>query len=962
MFRYLSLSMLVVVLFACTRQEVKVEQVLTPFLHAEATWADSMVFSMSIDEKIGQLLLYQPQVTDSLQKDSLIRLVVEQRLGGMLLEDMELSGYLDLVDTLQRLSRVPLFNASRQPLSLHNQFSDLIHLPSAATISATGNDTLKTLMETYHLDQLDYLGINLRLDITPKVPEHTFNFNLGTYDQTEVLEQATDQLSQAQDLGILSVAGDFGDLYYLENDTTGVIDSILHPYHHLVQRGISGVKVAPQIFQIDTLLALPPHFLKRYLVEHTDFKGLLFADWKSESFQNIAYTGVDVFIVKDSFENRFNTIRKLVNEGVFTQTDLNEKVRKILLAKSWMGLDTIQPKLDHTLAIDLMNEGFDDFEIRQMYETGMTLVQNPEGLIPFKDTYKRPFRIIQFGKEELWDFQNYFSKYAAFSTSNIKQDSNGRWEALDVHRFRRSKLVLTLNQLTLDQEKDTAFIRSINALGQKTDVVVVNFGDPRGLIHFDSTIAIVQHFERTALTESLAAQLLFGGLQAQGQLPLALGQRFPKGHGIDTTAITRVKYTVPEEVGISAYKLVGIDAIARNAIQEGATPGCQVLVAKDGKIIYSKSFGRHEFRKGKLVQASDLYDLASLTKIASTTIGMMKLYDEKKIKINDRLHKHIDLGKKSKLKNIRIRELLTHQSGLQPNMPIASYILYQDTTGTGCSGPFCKEKKLTYSVPIADSFYMDINYQDTIWQEVYDLKPRRSKRYRYSDVNFNLLMKVIENEKETGLDDYIKKTFYDPMNLNHLTYNPLQRFQKRDIVPTAKEERFRNQLIHGHVHDESAALLGGVGGNAGLFGNAESLAPLFQMLLNKGAYGGKQYLSPETIALFTKQQRGTKRGLGFDVNTKSGTRVCSNQASAKTFGHTGFTGTCVWVDPETDLIFIFLSNRIYPDVSNRKLFRKKVRTRMHNLVYDALNSYPEKEIETPVERPVILEANVSIEE
>jgi len=482
------------------------------------------------------------------------------------------------------------------------------------------------------------------------------------------------------------------------------------------------------------------------------------------------------------------------------------------------------------------------------------------------------------------------------------------------------------------------------------------------LIHFNSTIALVQHYERSPLTESFAAQLLFGGLQAKGKLPIALDQRFPAGYGIDTTAITRMKYTVPEEVGISAYKLVGIDAIARNAIQEGATPGCQVLVAKDGKIIYSKAFGRHEFQKGKLVQHSDLYDLASLTKIASTTIATMKLYDDGKIKINNRLKQHIELEKKSKLKNIRIRDLLTHKSGLQSNMPIASFIMYEDTTGTGCSGPFCKEKRLSYTTQIADSFYMDVKWQDTLWQEVYSLTPRRSKRYRYSDVNFNLLMQVIENKQGSSLDKYIQSTFYNPMNLNRLTYRPMDRFSKREIVPTTKEERFRNQLVHGYVHDESAALLGGVGGNAGLFGNAESLAPLFQMLLNDGTYGGRDYLSPETVALFTKQQRGTKRGLGFDVNTKSGTNACSKQASPKTFGHTGFTGTCVWVDPETDLIFIFLSNRINPDIKNRKLFRKKVRKRMHGLVYDALDSYPELPAPEPVERPQVLEANVTANE
>ncbi len=960
MFRYVILLSLAVLMLTCKRQELNYELLHAPFLQLATAEADSLLLTMSTDEKIGQLLIFQPKLQDSLDRAHLLTLTTESKLGGVILEDLKFLEYTFLIDSLQKVSKTPLFNGSRNLISLHNQFSDITNLPSPATISAIEDDSLKTRIATYFIDQLVNLGFNISFapSLNINTLDKDFEVSASNINSTQLLEYSVSMMEKIQQHNILSVAGDFDELHYLQNDTIGTLDSILHRYNNLVHNGVSGIHIDSSIFQIDTLNILPPHFLKRFLNQHIEFNGLMIADWETQSFQKLAYTGVDVFIVKDSFERRFNAIRTLVDQGLFTETDLNQKVSKILLAKSWMGLDTSRTVIDRSIAQSILEAGFDDFEIRKMYENSLTLLQNPKHLLPYKNTYKKPFRLIQIGEEELWDFQNYFSKFAAFSSMKILPDSNGMLRALTSKDIKRSKVIISLDNVHITKEQDSAFIASVNTLGQSNEIVLINFGSPLNLIHFDSTVALIQNYERNPIMESLSAQLLFGALQAKGKLPIALNDRLSIQHGIDDTPITRLKYTVPEEVGIAAFQLVGIDAMARNAIDDKATPGCQVLVAKDGKIIYSKSFGKHEFKGKRLVQHSDLYDLASITKVAATTMGMMKLYDEKKIKLSHSLKQHIDLGTDSKLKNITLQDLMTHRSGLQSNMPIAPYIMYEDTTGTGCNGFFCNEKVLSYVTPIADSLYMDFKWQDSIWQEVYKLVPRKRKRYLYSDVNFNLLMKVIESKEETPLNDYLNRIIYEPMNLQRLTYKPLERFKKREIVPTTDEEKFRKQLIHGYVHDESAALLGGVGGNAGLFGNAESLAPLFQMLLNKGTYGGKQFFKDETVSLFTKKQRSSNRGLGFDVKTKSETWSCSPKASAKTYGHTGFTGTCVWVDPESELIFIFLSNRIHPSIKNRKLFRNKIRTRIQSLVYDALNTYPET-ISNNKGTEKILEAHVA---
>ncbi|MFT5386079.1 MAG: beta-N-acetylhexosaminidase, partial [Saprospiraceae bacterium] len=466
MFRYIALiSMVVVILLACTKQKVTYVPSHAPFLRSTTSEADSAVLSMSTDEKIGQLLVFQPDLKDSFQIKNLIRLTAENRLGGVILEDLKLMDYISLIDTLQQVSRVPLFNASSNQVSLHNQFADITNLPLAATISAIANDTLRELITTYFIDQLSNLGFNLVL--VPSININTttsknFDFNTFENDQETVIRRSSMLLAKIQSRNILSIAGDFNEFHNIQNDTTGIRDSMLYRYERLVGDGVSGIHLDPAIFQLDTLRLLPPHFLKKYLDQHTGFDGLLIADWQNEAFQDLAYAGVDVFIIKDSFENRFNTIRRLVDRGLFTQRDLNERVQKVLRAKSWIGLDTIRPVIDQTMATEIMSEGFDDYEIRRMYEASLTLLQNPKNMLPFVATYQQPFQVVQVGEEELWDFQNFVSKYAAFSTANIFPDSNGSFKPLDFKNFNRSKLIITMDQLNISPDKDSAFIKSIN--------------------------------------------------------------------------------------------------------------------------------------------------------------------------------------------------------------------------------------------------------------------------------------------------------------------------------------------------------------------------------------------------------------------------------------------------------------------------------------------------------------------
>ena len=397
---------------------------------------------------------------------------------------------------------------------------------------------------------------------------------------------------------ILSIAGNFKDYHLIENDTTCELEDLLFGYNNLIQNGLSGIYVDPVIFDIDTLSLLPKDFLLWYLRRNLDFDGLMIADWTNEApFEELLHAGVDVFVVKDSVETRVKYIKKYVDEGLFSKKDLNNKVRKILQAKEWIGFEAESHFVNNEEALPVLTKEIDEYGIRKLYESSLTLLQNPKNLLPFKDTYKRDFRIVNIGQGKLKTFNEYFSKYAKSLDYTYKTKAGQAVKPVDYNRYSHSKLVVTLDGIDLKPKRDSAFIQSLNRLALKSEVVLVNFGNPLNFYHFDSTIAMVQVYERNDITESLAAQLLFGGLQAKGRLPIAISNKLPYHHGIDNTPIIRFKYTVPEEVGIAAYKLVGIDAIARSAIGTGATPGCQVLVAKGGKIIYSKSFGSHTYEK-----------------------------------------------------------------------------------------------------------------------------------------------------------------------------------------------------------------------------------------------------------------------------------------------------------------------------------------------------------------------------
>lgn len=927
--------------WTCNRSEFPQHKNNAPFLQMTSDWADSLLLEMTLEEKIGQLIFVRSDMQAEGRVDSLLKWAWNGNIGGLILENLPLSEYVQLFDTLQFLSRIPLLNGTPQSVLLNNQFSDLHPFPLPATMAAMSSDSLEKEIAELYLQQCKALNMHFALAPnlgTASLADTAYDFQYWEGAPSRLNSRSVRMLKRLQNRGVMAVANTFDDLIYLERDTTYYVDSVLQKYQNLIQKGLSGLVLDQNLFLEEAVEKRQEGFVASYLSERIDFDGLLFGEISSTAtLEKLLYAGTDVFLVKDKVNEHIQSIQQLVKEDLLSEKRLNESVYKVLMAKAW-SVDSLALKVDdQNFANDFYNKRF-EYYVSSLHERAINLPVNYQQTIPFAGPFSKKFRLVHVGADHLKTFNQQFEQYAEFRSVLIRPDKKGKLKALDEAMYKWHPTVVTLNELNLDAKKHRSFIASLNKLSRKTKLVCVNYGNPLNLQHLDTTLTTVQVFERNKATEKMVPQLLFGGIRAKGKLPMAIAEHLPFGQQI-VTPQTRLKYTEPQEVGIAPHKLVGIDALVKNAIESGTAPGAQVMVVKSGKVIYQKSFGYHTYDKKQAIKNDHLYDIASITKVASTTLGLMKLYEQEKFKLNDKLSKHLPFLDNKSLEKLTLKRLLIHQSGLQANMPIASYILYKDTLDNDCNPYFCKNPMIDYEVKIADSLFMHHQWVDSLWQDVYDLKPRRRKRFRYSDVNFNLLQKVLEESTKLPLDEFVNQQFYEPLSLHHCTYQPLNDFSPNDLVPTANDERWRKQLLRGFVHDESAALMGGVGGNAGLFSNTNDLATIAQMLLNGGTYGGNSFLKQSTIDLFTTAKHGNHRGLGFDLRQKRKPISCSDKASKQTFGHSGFTGTCMWIDPKEELVFIFLTNRIYPDVRNRRIFKSKLRSRIHTLIYKALDTF-----------------------
>jgi CubicO group peptidase (beta-lactamase class C family) len=562
-----------------------------------------------------------------------------------------------------------------------------------------------------------------------------------------------------------------------------------------------------------------------------------------------------------------------------------------------------------------------------LVQQSTVLLNNSAYIIPLQNLDEQKIASVHFSNPYAAGFDSLLNKYQRAVTFNGGDYSGAKsLDDLSADLKWYNTVIIQLNEADLNNPQLTGFI----SYNQKVkNVIIALFGNSNVLLKLNMpTVPVIWCSRVSPVSAIFCAEAIFGGMAITQKLKTNVSPAYRKNMGFTTEKI-RLQYTVPEDAGVNSNNLLGIDSVANEAILDQATPGCVVLVAKDGKVIFNKAYGYHTYDKTMPDKLTDIFDLASMTKISATTMETMLLTDQGKLSIDSTIGYYLPQARKTNKNDIKVREVLEHQAGLIPDIPTFEPLKPTD---------YSADSSAAYPTKVNDNYYLRKDYfKDVMWPEMLNSPLRTRGQYVYSDLSMCFMQQIVETITATPENVFVQQNLYTPLGMQTAGFLPLYRFKPEQIIPTENDQTVRHALLDGYVHDPTAALMGGVAGHAGLFANANDLAILYQMMLNRGTYGGVQYIKTETVDLFTaKQSAVSRRGLGFDRwDPIADHNYPSKLASDQTYGHTGFTGTCVWVDPKYNLVYIFLSNRVNPVVSG-KLSSLNIRPRIQDVIYQAI--------------------------
>jgi len=951
-------------------------QTLSP---SNSQWADSVLNSLSLDEKIAQLLMIRTYSNkDRNFYDSISRLIIDYNIGGLCFFQGNPVEQAKLTNYWQRMAKTPLFIAIDAEWGLGMRLDNAWSFPKQMTLGAMQDDDLVYLMGKQIGEHCKRIGININfapvVDINSNPKNPVINFRSFGENPENVSAKGVAYINGQQSTGVIATAKHFpghgdtdSDSHYtlpLLNHDKAQIDSIdTYPFREAIKAGVGGIMVAhlfiPALDKRENIAtSLSEKSVDSLLKGELGFKGLAITDaldmngvtnyHKPGDVELLAFlAGNDILLLPLDIPGAIGKIKNAINDGLISENELDNRCRKILTYKSMVGLDNYNP-VKETGIIEEINAPANELLNRRIFEEAITLVKNDNDLIPLKNLDTLRIASMTIGSRVSGTFQNTIGLYVPVEHFNISsKPTSSQIDKIKKGLADFNLVIVGIENTSNSSNKNYGIskeaLQLIDEVKKQNSAIVLDiFGNPYALINFNDhqdLDAILVSYEDNETAKDISAQIIFGAIGANGKLPVSASNEFRSGMGISTKSIGRLKYSIPEEVGIPREAIDTIAKLVEYGIAEEAYPGAQVLLAKDGVVFFNQSFGYHTYENNIKVDNNDLYDLASLTKISATTLAIMDLQDKGLFDIDMPLSYYLPYLKNSNKQSKITREILTHQAQLQPWIPF-----YWKTIDNYKLNPeiYKTKPQKGYTTKVAGNLFIMDSYRDSIFDTIVSSELREKREYKYSDIGYYLMCDAIEKITRKSFDEFVAVNYYDPLGMNAMGYKPLQRFDLNRIVPTELDTSFRRQLVHGYVHDPGAAMLGGVSGHAGLFSNANDLAKLMQMYLQKGFYGGYQYLQAETINEFTKQQYPldeNRRAIGFDKPYPEYDSLgpCCEGASLKSFGHSGFTGTYTWADPENGLLYVFLSNRVYPDASNYKLLKMDLRTDLHQLVYDIIN-------------------------
>lgn len=985
----------------------------SPFKKVNTKWVDSVYSRLTLDEKIGQLFMIAAYSDPKFDNFSTVKqLVQDHKVGGIIFFKGYPTTQLQYTNILQKASKTPLLIGIDGEWGLAMRLDSTISFPKQMMLGAIQDNKLIYKMGVEIANECKRMGIHINFAPTIDINNNPNNPVINNRSFGEIKEnvalKGTAYMEGMQSQRLLCTAKHFpghGDtdsdshkeLPLIAHGKTRLDTLELYPFKHIIKKNVTGMMIAHlYIPELDKTKKLPstlsPKIVTQLLQKDLGFQGLIFTDALnmkgiSANFKigereiKAIQAGNDVLLFPEDVPRAIVAIKEAISKGDLTEEMINVRCKKILIAKAWAGLDSLKLLSTKNLIADLNNPKAIALD-KSLIRSAITVVKDTHKQLPITSFQKHKIAYVSFIKQDnnaFLDIAKLYTKVTPFFVPTSDYPDNLGWllDSLSKYTTVIVNIEATSAYATKKYGIPSVIPQILAQISKSNNIILVVHANPYSLDFFTESTpnisAIVMAYDFSQKTQSETVQVIFGGYGASGKLPVSAGG-FKSGTGISYPSAKRLRYAEPGSVGMNAETLQYIDSIALDGIKKKAFPGCQVVVAKNGTVIYGKAFGTLSYESPMPVTNNTIYDIASITKVAASTISLMQLYDKKLFSVDSTLGSYLPYFKGTTKDSLVFRDILTHQSGLFPWIPFYQYMIkdyhnsevklvskkrsenfpYKISDGAYLSRDYIfKDSSISntrsplYSLKIGDRLFINPTWKDSIYSIIASSPFTKRKEPTYSDLGFILIADIIKNITNESIDEYTNKEFYSKIGASSICYNPLRYFPKEDIAPTEYDEVFRKQLIHGHVHDPAAAMLGGISGHAGLFSNAHDLAKLFQMLLNKGTYGSDVFISPKTVDLFTACQfcnTGNRKGLGFDKAEVDSFKVdntckCTSPLS---YGHTGFTGTMAWADPANGLVYIFLSNRVNPSADNKLISSLSIRSRIQKIIYDAILQNPKE--------------------
>jgi len=932
-------------------------------------WVDSVYSSMNLVQKVGQLFVVQAFSNKGVSHSKKIsNEIINNAIGGLIFSNGSPKKQINLTNSYQELSNIPLLIGMDAEWGLSMRLDSTFSFPWNMTLGAIKDDMLIKQVGSRIAAHCKRIGVNFNFAPVVDINTNPNNPIIGNRSFGESIENVSlkslNFMKGQQEMNVLSSAKHFpghGDtstdshktLPIIKHKKEKILNVELKPFINLINNGLESVMIAHlEVPSLEKTIGLPStlsySIVTELLKNDLGFKGLIITDalemkglssFKSTgNLDMLAFkAGNDILLMSENVSEGVNSIIDEYNKGSISEIRLSHSVKKILKAKYKVGLNKSSVISTINLDNDLNNIS-DKILNEQLVERSLTVVKNKENIIPITDL-KKKIGYMSFGNDSAVSFFSHLNKYSKVDeivNINFKNSDSiiSKYNTIIIGVHANSKT--PWNSYKINKKE----IDLINHIAKKVDVILNVFGSPYTLKSFKSIRSIkgvIVSYQNSIIFQQKSAQLIFGALNSKGRLPVTIGKLFDVGDGIKIKHINRLSYGTPESVSMSSIKLRKIDSLANIAIDSAMTPGLQLLIAKDGRVVYNKNFGYLTYDKKSKVKNNTIYDLASLTKILVTLPIVMKLVETGTINLDTKLKEILPSYVDSNKSNITIKEMLSHYSNLKSWIPF-----YKSTLDSITKKPKNLYYNSVYSnkhnIKVSENLYLLSSYKDSINSLIKNSELNKEK-YRYSDLPYYILKLYIEDYYSNDLSSLISSQLFNEIGMPKASYYPKEITSTNNIAPTEIDNYFRFREIRGTVHDMGAAMQGGIGGHAGLFSNANDIAKIMQMYLQGGQYGNKKYFNKSTIDLFNKCyycEDDNRRGVGFDKPQIEGDGPTCGCISMQSFGHSGWTGTYTWADPEEKIVYVFLSNRSYPESKENKLLKYNIRTDIQKLIYESI--------------------------